>query len=107
MLVCGKTSTGFEYKYDARILNDYGLLEAVSNYDSAISTIEQVGSLKEMLDFMLGADKYQLLEHVAKNNDGFRPVDKIQAELLEMIAASNELKNSSSSHESKTSARKS
>lgn len=100
MKVCGKTSTGFKFNYDSRVLNDYSLLEAVGEYDNAKTTIEQIGSLKTMLDFLLGEEKEALLEHVAKNNDGFRPINKIQAELLEMIAQSNELKNSSSSHES-------
>lgn len=107
MLVCGTTTTGFEFKYDDRILNDYGLLEAISVYDSASNTIEQIVAIKDMLDLMLGKEKDQLLAHIADKNDGYRPLPKIQAELLEMIAASNDLKNSSSSHESKTSARKS
>ena len=107
MEVCGTTSTGFKYKYDDRILNDYKLLEAVSIFDNAKSTVEQIGALKDLLDFMLGPEKDKLLAHVAKKNDGYRPIPKIQSELLEMISASNDLKNSSSSHGSKTSARKS
>ena len=107
MIVSRKTSTGFKYRYDDRVLNDIRLLEAVGDYDAPKTTIEQIGSMKTMLDFLLGEEKEKLKEHVAKNNDGFMPLPKIQAELLEMIAASNDLKNSSSSHESKTSARKS
>ena len=100
MIVCGKTSTGFKFKYDDRILNDYRLLEAISAYDAAKTTIEQIGFMKTVLDFMLGEEKEKLMEHIEKKNDGFRPLQKIQAELLEMIAASKDLKNSSSSHES-------
>lgn len=93
-MVEGKTKSGFEFKYDERILNDYGLLEAIGAFDESTGKIQQVAALKKMLDYLLGDNKDAFMEHIASKNDGFRPLDAIQAEMLEIISSSEKLKNS-------------
>jgi len=93
-MIEGKTKSGYAFKYDERILNDYSLLEAIGRFDRAETKIEQVAALTDMLDYMLGDNKESLMEHIAAMNDGFRPVDKIQEELLEIVSMSKDLKNS-------------
>lgn len=98
-MVKGKTKSGFNFEYDERILNDYALLEAIAKFDGAETKMQSVGALTEIVDYILGDEKKRLMEHIASQNDGFRPVDKIQTEMLEIISKSNELKNLQSSPE--------
>lgn len=98
-MVKGKTKSGFKFEYDERILNDYELLEAIGKFDNAETKMQSVGALTKIVDYILGNNKESFMEHIASQNDGFRPVDKIQNEMLEIISASNELKNSQSSPE--------
>ena len=93
-MVEGKTKSGFNYKYDERILNDYGLLEAIGDFDASSQKIEQVTALKRIIDYLLGENREAFLEHIAKKNDGFRPLDVMQGEILEIINASEQVKNS-------------
>ena len=93
-MIEGVTKTGFKYKYDERILNDYGLLEAIGDFDSSSQKIEQVTALKRIIDYLLGENREAFLEHIAKKNDGFRPLDVMQGEILEIINASEQVKNS-------------
>ena len=93
-MVEGKTKSGFNYKYDERILNDYGLLEAIGDFDASSQKIEQVTALKRIIDYLLGENREAFLEHIAKKNDGFRPLDVMQAEILEIINSSQQIKNS-------------
>ena len=93
-MVEGKTKSGFNYKYDERILNDYGLLEAIGDFDASSQKIEQVTALKRIIDYLLGDNREAFLEHIAKQNDGFRPLDVMQAEILEIINSSQQVKNS-------------
>ena len=93
-MVEGKTKSGFNYKYDERILNDYGLLEAIGDFDASSQKIEQVTALKRIIDYLLGDNREAFLEHIASKNDGFRPLDVMQAEILEIINSSQQIKNS-------------
>ena len=93
-MVEGITKSGFKYKYDERILNDYGLLEAIGDFDSSSQKIEQVTALKRIIDYLLGDNREAFLEHIANKNDGFRPLDVMQAEILEIINSSQQIKNS-------------
>ena len=99
-MVEGKTKSGFEFKYDERILNDYDLLDAIGRFDNAETKMQSVGALAKIVDYILGDEKEKLMEHIASQNDGFKPIDKVQEEMLEIISKSNELKNSQSSPES-------
>lgn len=93
-MVEGKTKSGFAFKYDERILNDYGLLEAIGAFDESTGKVQQVTALKRMLDYLLGDNKDAFMEHIALKNNGFRPLDVIQTEILEIISSSEKLKNS-------------
>lgn len=97
-MVKGKTSTGFEFNYDERILDDYALLEAIGRFDESNSKVSQVKALTDMIDYILGESKQKFMEHIADKNDGFRPIEAMKDELVEIITASKNLKNSPSSH---------
>ena len=67
---------------------------AIGDFDSSGQKIEQVAALKRIIDYLLGENREAFLEHIAKQNDGFRPLDVMQGEILEIINASEQVKNS-------------
>lgn len=92
-MVEGKTSTGFNFKYDERILEDYRLLEVIGQFDETSSKVGQAKALKDMVDYIFGEAKEAFFEHIKAQNDGYMPIEKIQSEIIEIIKASKELKN--------------
>ena len=93
----GKTTTGFKFKIDERVLEDWRL---ITNIELAESTVlaEKVQGVTALVHLLLGNNEPKLMEHIAKKNDGFIPTDAIISELASIITTSKELKNSQSSH---------
>lgn len=93
----GKTTTGFKFKIDERVLEDWRL---ITNIELAESTVlaEKVQGVTALVHLLLGNNEPKLMEHIAKKNDGFIPTDAIINELASIITSSKELKNSQSSH---------
>lgn len=92
-MVEGTTSTGFKFKYDERILEDYRLLEVIGQFDETDSKVRQAKALKDMVDYIFGDAKAAFFEHIQSQNDGYMPIEKIQSEIIEIINASKDLKN--------------
>lgn len=90
----GKTRSGFEFTIDERSLDDYALLEAIGKFDAAGNKIQQASALTEIIDYLLGENKEAFMEHIKKNNDGFRPIEAVRDEILDMMTITQELKNS-------------
>lgn len=93
-MIEGKTKSGFEYSIDERALNDRDLLKAVRDFDAAESKIKQITALDKVISLLLRDNEDQLMEHIASLNDGYKPIDKVYAEVYEMINASEKIKNS-------------
>ena len=91
-MIEGKTSTGFKFSYDERLLTDWRIMEAISTADSP-GNIKMVKGTTDLINFLLGDNKDGLMEHIKKSNDGFIPVDKLRKELFEILGASKESKN--------------
>ncbi|MBR0342586.1 MAG: hypothetical protein IJH64_10180 [Oscillospiraceae bacterium] len=91
-MIEGKTSTGFKFSYDERLLTDWRIMEAISTADSP-DNIKMVKGTTDLINFLLGDNKDGLMEHIKKSNDGFIPVDKLRKELFEILGASKESKN--------------
>lgn len=98
-MITGKTKTGFEYSIDERALTDRDLLKAIRDFDAAGNKIKQITALDKIIGLLLRDNEDRLMEHIASLNDGYKPIDKIYAEVYEMINNSDKIKNSSSSHE--------
>lgn len=97
-MVEGKTKTGFKFKIDERVLNDWRLVLNIELAESNNNT-EKVKGITALVHLLLGENEAQLMEHIQKNNDGFIPTDAIIEELASMISTTKELKNLQSSHE--------
>ena len=91
-MIEGKTSTGFKFSYDERLLTDWRIMEAISTADSPYNN-KMVKGTTDLINFLLGDQKDGLMEHIKKSNDGFIPVDKLRKELFEILGASKESKN--------------
>ena len=89
--ITGKTSTGFEYNYDKRILTDWDyitLLRVMLSEKSKSS--EKLEATQKIFIILLGEEQTeQLVSHVRKFNDGFAPVEALVTEFKEIIAPKN------------------
>lgn len=83
----GKTKSGFKFKIDERVLNDYELLELLAE------TEENPLLVTKVLTKLLGDRKQDLIDHV-REKDGVVPADKMMKELEEIFNSSDEVKNS-------------
>lgn len=88
----GKTKSGYKYKFDERILSDWRLIQAISDSESADASV-QIKGTTALVDLIFAEDKQRLLDHIAKKNDGFCPVDAVTREVTEIIQSVNALKN--------------
>ena len=90
----GKTKSGFNFKIDERVLHDVALYSLIGQYDEG-TEIQKIAVLPKLVNLILGAKGYEALEkHLRKKNDGFCTMDDMQAELVQIIQANKETKNS-------------
>ena len=97
-MVTGKTTTGFEYSIDERIVKDYRYVRALAKLNKGDSA-EKFIAFDQISTLMLGDKVDDLITHVETLHDGYAPIDAIGAEVTEIIEALTP-KNSISSQES-------
>lgn len=86
-MIKGKTKTGFEFKVEEEVLNDYELLELFAEVD------ENPLIVPKLVRMILGEkQKDKLIDHVRDEN-GRASVDKIAQELESILNSSTETKN--------------
>ncbi len=95
-MIEGKTKSGFKFKIDERILDDWELLEAIGDTESDDSS-RVVRGMTNLPRLLLGDQADALKKHIADKNDGFIPKDVMLNTVIEIVKSSRELKNSQSS----------
>ena len=86
-MIQGITKTGFNFKIEDAVLNDYELLELFAEVD------ENPLLVPKLVKMILGEkQKNELIEHV-RNKDGIAEVNKIAMELESILTSSAETKN--------------
>ena len=95
-MIEGKTKAGFKFSIDERILDDWRLLSAIALSESKDPS-DQIRGAHELVSLVLGEKEKDLLDFIAKKNDGFVPSIKVTEAITEIITEVRELKNSSSS----------
>lgn len=86
-MIKGITKTGFEFKIEDQVLNDYELLELFAEVD------ENPLLVPKLVKTILGVEqKNKLIEHV-RDEKGIANVDKIAIELENILTSSAETKN--------------
>lgn len=83
----GKTSSGFKYKYDERILNDMRFVDAiVGTIRGETEDSSRLVAYHDISELLLGKEqKKALYAHIMKNNDGYVPMDVLDREINEML----------------------
>ena len=92
-MIEGKTKSGFKFKIDERILNDWRLVDAIGLSESDDAS-EQIRGVRNLVQLVLGEQTDALKKHIADGNDGFVPMEKMTDVITEIITTSKELKNS-------------
>lgn len=96
-MITGKTKSGFKFKFDERILQDWRFVKALKTMQGD-DDVQKLNSISDVIMLILGSDGEQKIsEHIAKKNDGFIPVEAIMEEVKEIIDSNAKIKNSASS----------
>lgn len=84
-MIKGVTKTGFKYEITKEALENYELLETISEVDDNPLLVPKVVKL------LLGKNSEALKEHV-RNEDGIVPIDKMMAEIEDIFQGQTALK---------------
>jgi len=95
-MIDGKTRNGFKFSIDERVLDDWRLLTAIAQSDSKDPST-QIQGASSLVTLLLGDKEQELMDFIAKKNDGFVPAMAVTETVTEILTTVKELKNSSSS----------
>lgn len=89
--ITGKTSTGFNYSFDKRVLTDWGFVSMLGELtDKDKNESEKITCMQKIFFEILGKEQTEnLINHVRKNNDGFAPIEEVMKELGEITSQKN------------------
>ena len=87
-MIKGKTSSGFEYEISKARLENYELIEALSEVD------ENPLLLPKTVNLLLGKDQTIKLKDHLRDSDGLVSSEKLSNEIMEIFQNQSETKNS-------------
>lgn len=87
-MIEGKTSSGFEYAIPEENLNNYELVEALSEVEENPLLISKVVKL------LLGDEQAKKLKDHLRTKTGIVPMDKMSDEIMEIFESQKDTKNS-------------
>lgn len=79
-MIKGKTTSGFEFAVDEKVLDNMELVDAISEVD------ENPTALSKVVKLLLGAHKKELYDHV-RTEDGRVPIEAVTDIIMEIFAA--------------------
>lgn len=91
-MIEGKTRTGFKFKIDERIGTDWRVISSIALAESP-NPSDQIKGSTQLVKLLLGDSEEAFMNHVAKKNDGFIPVNAVISELTDIITSTKETKN--------------
>lgn len=92
-MIEGKTKSGFKFAIDERIGKDWRLITNISLVENGDSS-DQLKGTTEIVHLLLGKNEQKFMEHIAKKNEGYVPIEAVIDELRDIISATKETKNS-------------
>lgn len=95
-MVEGKTKSGYKFKIDEDILQDWNIVKAIADLDSGDESRALRGTVG-FVNGVLGDKETEFVEHIRKKHKGKCTTEMIYTEISDMISAVNQLKNSQSS----------
>lgn len=75
----GTTKSGFKFEIEDKRLNNYELLEAISEVE------ESPLALPRVIKLLLGDSKAKALKNRVRDDEGFVSADKLSAEIMEIF----------------------
>lgn len=89
--ITGKTSSGFSYSFDNRILTDWDFVSLLGSItDEEKKEAEKIASLQKLLKLILGESQTSdLIKHIRDLNDGFAPLEEVMKEFGEITSQKN------------------
>lgn len=87
----GKTSSGFSYSFDKRILTDWDFISILGTItDEEKKDTEKISNVQKLLKLILGDEQTKaLIDHIRKSNDGFAPLEEVIKEFTEITSQKN------------------
>lgn len=87
-MIKGKTKSGFEYEIPKENLNNYELIETISEVE------ENPLVITKTVNLLLGKEQREKLKDHLRTKSGIVPVDKLSDEIIEIFNNQSETKNS-------------
>jgi len=87
-MIEGKTKSGFKYKIPEENLNNYELVEALSEVE------ENPLLIVKTVNLLLGKEQANKLKEHLRTKNGIVPTDKLSEEIMEIFENQKETKNS-------------
>ena len=75
----GTTKSGFKFEVEDKRLNNYELLEAISDVEDSPLALPRV------IKLLLGDSKAKALKNHVRDDEGFVSADKLSAEIMEIF----------------------
>ena len=75
----GTTKSGFKFEIEDKRLNNYELLEAISDVE------ESPLALPRVIKLLLGDNKAKALKNHVRDDEGFVSAEKLSAEIMEIF----------------------
>lgn len=85
----GKTSTGFEFAFDEKRLNDMRLVDSLADVVNVnVPELKRIIALSQVIERLVGPEtKDKLYDHIAAYSDGLVPANALEKELQEILTA--------------------
>ena len=87
-MIEGKTKSGFKYKIPKENLNNYELIEVISEVE------ENPLLITKTVNLLLGEEQKEKLKDHLRTKSGTVPTDKMSEEIIEIFNSQDEAKNS-------------
>ena len=87
-MIKGKTKSGFEYEFSKENINNYELVEVISEAE------ENPLLFPKMVNLLLGKEQAVKLKEHLRTKSGIFPTDKLSEEIMEIFNDQKETKNS-------------
>ena len=89
--ITGKTSSGFEYSYDERILTDWDFITLLGTLsDTEVKETVKLANMRKLLFIVLGEEQTnKLIAHIRELNDGYAPIEEVMNEVGEITSSKN------------------
>lgn len=92
-MVEGKTKSGFKFKIDERLMDDWRLLKYIALAESSDPS-EQLRGASSLVTLLLGDQEPAMIEFIAKKNKGYVPATAVTEIITEILTTVKDLKNS-------------